>query len=116
MKTRDKPVVIEEEQIYDGVGCPKDEKSEKTIFRPQQRGTIPVLGPDGKKQDRRVIPPHAADHSKVTPGGMPIREAGDTICDQGDEILGPVIRRDPPKTGPHPEKKEEKKVQAPPPF
>jgi hypothetical protein len=99
----------EERTIYDGVGCPADKKSEKTIFRPAQQGDIPVVRDDGTVEKQRVIPPHSANHDKVTPGGIPIREPGDTPCDQSGKIMGPVIRRDPPKTGPHPEKKEEKK-------
>ena len=89
-----------EEQIYDGVGCPADDKSDKTIFHPQQKGDIPI---DGVM--RRVIPPHSTDH-KATPDGIPIREAGDTDCGQNDEIFGTIIRRDPPKDQAHPEKEE----------
>ena len=98
-------------QIYDGVGCPADGKSEKTIFRPLQKGDIPVTKGDGTTEKQRVLPPHSTDHSKVTSGGITIREVSDKDCDQGGGIFGPIIRRDPPKTGPHPEKKEEKKFQ-----
>lgn len=93
----------EEKQIYDGVGCPADTKSEKTIYRPHQRGSIIITKSDGTKEEQRVIPPHSTNHGKVRPNGMPIREDGDTTC---DEVLGPVVRREPPKTDPHPEKKE----------
>lgn len=98
-----------DEQIYDGVGCPADGKSEKTIFHPLQKGDVPVVKDDGIVEKQRVIPPHAKDHSKVTQGGVPIRESGDTTCDQEGKIFGPIVRRDPPKTGPHPEKEKEKK-------
>ena len=102
-----------DEQIHDGVGCPGDGKSDKTIFRPLQQGDILVTKGDGTKEKQRVIPPHSTDHGKVTSGGVPIREASDTVCDQKGDIFGPIIRREPPKTDPHPEKKEKGKILTP---
>jgi hypothetical protein len=96
----------EEKRIYDGVGCPADKKSEKTIFRPDQQGDISVAREDGTPEKQRVIPRHATDHDKVRSDGVPVREAGDTECDQDGNILGPIIKREPPKTEPHPEEKE----------
>ena len=97
-----------EEQIYDGVGCPADGKSEKTIFRSSQQDPHTITNPDGSKEQRKVIPPHATDHNKVTPGGIPIREPNDTDCGMGGGFDGPVIRRQPAKDQAHSEKKEEK--------
>ena len=102
-----------EEQIYDGVGCPADLKSEKTIFRSSQKDPHTITNPDGSKEQRKVLPSHSADHSKVTPGGTPIREPSDPDCGMGGGFDGPVIRRQPPKDQVHPEKKEEKKPPTP---
>ena len=98
-----------EEQIYDGVGCPKDGKSEKTIFRPLQKDPHTVTSPDGSKEQRKVLPSHSTHH-EAKPSGIPVRKEGDTDCDMGGGFDGPVIRRQPPKDQAHPEKKEEKKT------